>query len=175
MQPTEIVVPYPDGLVPTQQYFPITYLTEEIELADVYRVLRLDEIPEIGIFARDPVSTVGAAYHVAWGSSLNKKKSKYISTSLFLENAQRFAEINKKNTGQNCQIVRIALHNWKKEQDIFNLREKIDVWDIKVRNQIILVENPDYDTQNNFHKFAKAFNEVLLVGYVPPKYITKVQ
>lgn len=179
MELTQTVVQSPGGLLLTLQYVPTTRYTDEIVLADVYRVLRSDEKPQNGITAKDPNSIIGAAYHVAWGSDpIKKEKSKYISTCQLLKDAERMAHIHLNNFREMCTIVQIDLHRWKKEENAPYVREIIPVWDINERMKIIHKEKPDIATQTNFHRFADindGFQEVLLVGYVPKEYLTVLQ
>lgn len=151
-------------LFPSVQLVPVTYMIPILEHIDyVYRLLRPNESEQSDITAKDPLSNVGAADHVAWGSHWkNKKDSRFISTCLNLSDAEHILEVNNKESGH---IVEIDLRDWQTEN---NITDVICVFDSQVRQNIINSENPDWITSTRFHTFAKANKEVLLVGNVPP-------
>lgn len=96
------------------------------------------------------------------------KNSRYISTCLEQSDAEHIFNVNNQDSGH---IVRIDLQNWQTEN---NITDVICVFDSQVRQNIINFENPDWLTSTRFHRFAKANNEVLLVGNVPPDKINIV-
>ncbi|XP_063417448.1 uncharacterized protein LOC134699975 [Mytilus trossulus] len=130
----------------------------------VYRLLAQDDKPEDGLFAKDYYmterSTVTAAYHVAYGSSNNRRDSKYISACLNYNDALR---LSKKNPFYNGHIVSIDI-------DQLNV---LHVYDLNVRQQLNAEqkeENPV--TINRFASHAMDRNEVLIVGPVPANCVT---
>lgn len=155
------------------QFVPFTQMIPTLEPIDyVYRVLRPNESEQAGITAKDPLSDVGAAYHVAWGSDKERKEdSRFISTCLNLSDAEHFLKVNNQDSGH---LVRIDLQNWQTEN---NITDVICVFDGHVREDIIINSNiiPDWETIDRFHNFANAHNEVLLVGNVPPDKINIIE
>lgn len=163
----ELVKTYNYGqLFPSVQPVPVTYMIPILEPIDyVYRLLRPNEFKMANTYvtAKDPLSNVGAAYHVAWGSHWgNKKHSRFISTCLNLSDAEHILDVNNQYSGH---IVEIDLRDWQTEN---NITDVICVFDSQVRQNIINSENPDWITSTRFHTFAEANKEVLLVGNVPP-------
>lgn len=155
----------------TQKYATATCITptgqlEEVKVpavqvtpldGKVYRLLRPNECVKDGISAKSKGSNVTAAYHVAWGSTIKKLDSKYISTFRQLDDA---ISMSSKNQWLNGDIVSIDVD--KAPVTV------VHVWDAYVRRQLILEQYvTDPQTIYNFNKFAEYNNEVLLVGDVP--------
>lgn len=141
---------YPaEVVVPAFQFTPLD--------GKVYRLLRPDERAQFGISAKSKFSDVTAAYHVALGSSIDRKDSKYISTCLNFNDALL---ISTKNRFLNGDIVSINVDNAP--------LTVIHVWNAEVRKQINIEQQvTDTDIKNKFETFAEYFNEVILVGDVP--------
>ncbi|CAC5422586.1 unnamed protein product [Mytilus coruscus] len=155
----------PFGLLPIATQLTTSVITPVYQYTPpngkVYRLLRPDENPQFGLYAKNVNSIVTAAYHVAWGSHYYKKMdSKYISTCLTYDNARL---IEKNNNQANGPIVSIDV-----------TRAPVimyHVWNAIVRQQLV-EKGDDAPTVSNFKKFAEANNEVLLVGTVPPNCVT---
>ncbi|CAC5422589.1 unnamed protein product [Mytilus coruscus] len=128
----------------------------------VYRLLRPDENPAIGISPRDSYSMVSAAYHVAWGSILSERKnSKYISTSM---NKQDILSMAEGNNYTNGDIISIDVGN-------APVSEILHVWDANVRAHLNFEQGVlDKKTIDLFTRYATKQNEVLLVGDLPAQY-----
>ncbi|VDI67189.1 Hypothetical predicted protein [Mytilus galloprovincialis] len=130
----------------------------------VYRLLAQDDNPEHGLFAKDYYmnerSTVTAAYHVAWGSTNNRRDSKYISACLNYNDALRFSQ---RNQFLNGHIVSI-------DTDQLNV---LHVYDPNVRLQLNAEQNEENPkTISNFDSFANERKEVLIVGPIPANCVT---
>lgn len=124
----------------------------------VYRLLRPDEHAENGISAKSKLSMVSAADHVAWGSSIYKQDSKYISV------CRTFGDALALSLGNKCLNGDIVSIDVDRAPVIV-----IHVYDENVRNELIVQENVvNLVTIWNFHTYAGAKNELLLVGDVPP-------
>ncbi|KAL4236264.1 hypothetical protein ACF0H5_004651 [Mactra antiquata] len=113
----------------------------------LYRVLRPEENPQIGIYAQAPYSTRTISEHVSNGSH---NKSKFISTSKSLDATIAFAL---KSRDRPVRIVRIDVGRlmncgqWNQDPDV--LLEHISVF-----NRFAL-------------NCAMRYREVLIIGYMP--------
>lgn len=109
----------------------------------VYRVIRPDENPLVGLVAKNPNATYSAAYHVSRGSAA---ATQYISTTKNLKIAMKHA----KRDG--LRVVEIDLTKLGKDQIT-------DLTNSKIRNQLLT-----YPMTNNF---ARSSREVLITGKIP--------
>lgn len=117
----------------------------------LYRLLRPDEDPKNGLTAKNPNSNVSVDDHVTKGSS--GLPSKYISCCKSLKAVEEFAF---KSVVYPKRIVRIELNkHWPSITNIIDLTEK------ETRETKILNEKG--------RNFAKHFEEVLVVGKIPPE------
>lgn len=117
----------------------------------MYRLLRLEENPKEGLFAKDCSSSVSIDTHVTKGS--HGIKSKNISC------CRTFAAVKKFARKSGKKIHRIAKIKIKRDK-IIDLTEEECLFTY-VRNQ-------------KGRNFAKCFKEVLIERYVPPECISKV-
>lgn len=120
----------------------------------LFRVLRSDEDITNGIRAKRPKSTYSVETHVGKGSYM-RHGTKFISTTATFEAAERFAKKGYRYTPGSRTIVRI-------NTSILLQRVKyIDLTDEDILCEEIHREN---DRARNF---ARCFEEVLIVGYIP--------
>lgn len=118
----------------------------------VYRVIRDDENPTQGLFAKNPDRGMTIEGHVSSGSRNNG--SQYISTTTDYNIAKE------NSVRDNCRIVKI---------DLNKLSDNVNIYDLSTD-----------DGRNNYLKgvtaknFAKASSEVLLEGYIPADALTLV-
>lgn len=117
----------------------------------VYQLLRPDENPEDGLFAKDCSSSVSIDTHVTDGS--HGTKSKYISCCRTLAAVKKFAS----NSGN--RIRRIAKIKMKR-------KNIIDLTDEECRCT--------YVHSQKGQNFAECFKEVLIEDHVPPECIADV-
>lgn len=123
-------------------------------LMEVYRLLRTDENPAIGLFAKARNHQSSVVLHVAYGSN---NQSRFISACGSLQCAINFRANNQKNNGP---IVKISITEG---MTFFDLRTPDQ------RQHILVTENVNGppETINMFHNFAASFQEVLIVDQVP--------
>ena len=130
----------------------------------VYRLLRWDEQSANGINAKDPDSKVSVFHHVIRGSCADQN-SRYISTCGSLNAVNDF----KSKSKAPGDIVAIQLDKLYQDQ-IIDLRNPWIRHKCAVPNDII-----EEKFKRKFENYARKFEEVLLIGFVPPKAITIVQ
>ena len=122
----------------------------------LYRLLRPDEwdAQTKGIAPKRPDAKVSVLQHIAYGSN---NSSKYISTSASWGGILEFARHSTVFPKKVAQINRALLTNV----------EVIDLTDPHVR----IMHLGGDDRANNF---ANKFEEVLIVGYIPPECVTAI-
>jgi hypothetical protein len=121
----------------------------------LYRLLRRYESIENGLIAKDPLSDESVYNHITSSGKVGFQ-SKFISTCGSLSAVLKFAGVN--------EFPRIA-KIWEKNLPVVKIYLRIQ-------------ENRDnYHIGNNanenekFDNYARAFEEVLLVGYVPETHV----
>lgn len=117
----------------------------------VYRLLRPDENPKNGLFAKDSSSSVSIDTHITNGS--HGTKSKYISCCRTLAAVKKFA---RKSGNRICRIAKIKI----KRKSIIDLTEEECLC--------------TYVHNEKGRNFAECFKEVLIEDYIPPECITDV-
>ena len=122
----------------------------------LYRLLKPDEwnARTNGIVAQCPEANVSVLQHVAYGSHSN---SQYISTSASWGGILEFARHSTVFPKKVAQINRARFINV----------EVIDLTDPHVRGMHLGGDSRAYN-------FAKKFEEILIVGYIPPDYVTAI-
>ena len=131
----------------------------------LYRLLRPDENSQLGLWAKNPESNVSVFDHVIKGSS-REFDSRYISTFGSLNAMLKFKS---KCWNPDAQMVQICEDNWP-------VNDKIDLRTLEFRSGHYICDNLEYPNAliNQFNNHAKKFEEVLLVGHVPPNKIQLV-
>lgn len=133
----------------------------------LYRVLRDDENPEVGLTARNP-----EAKDAKVSSHVNGlKKSPYISTTASKEAVEAFYWLaikyrqkkNKKNSQERIKVVKIDKEKLMKGKDV----EIFDLSDEKVRDKYLA-------GNQKLKNYAKKYEEVLVKGFIPADCITVV-
>jgi hypothetical protein len=118
----------------------------------VYRVLRPDENPDIGLFPKDPNSDTSLDVHVRFGSQPDVT-SRYISTTTDPTVAEAWAA----STGNRIAVI-----------DLSQVRgEIIDLTTYENRAYYLL----DWKGRG----FAMRSSEIVIDGWVPPEAITEVR
>ncbi|XP_052820154.1 uncharacterized protein LOC128245979 [Mya arenaria] len=121
----------------------------------LYRVLRDDEYPsQNGISAKDPSAQKDLEEHVDGGSY---SMSQFISCSNSLSAAKLFG--SKKYGGGPYRIAVL-------DRDAIANDRRIQVFDIS--------NGGGFSTERAIN-FARKFQEVVLVGYIPKKYVLEVK
>jgi hypothetical protein len=131
----------------------------------LYRLLRPDENWQLGLWAKDPNSDVSVFNHVINGSS-RAFDSIYIST---FGSLSAMLKLRSKSSTPGAQIVRIV-------EDNLPVFDKIDLRTSGIRSGQYILGHPQYPNAliNKFNNYANTFEEVLLVGHVPPSHIQPV-
>ena len=118
----------------------------------VYRVIRPDENPDLGLTAKNPDATYMVEGHILNGSKDNFN-SQYISTTTDIEVAQTWS--NKTGNG----IVEIDLSSLSSDTKIYDLSTDAG--------------RSEYLKGNTATNWAKSSSEVLIEGYVPSEAVKK--
>ncbi|XP_063447029.1 probable serine/threonine-protein kinase DDB_G0278845 [Mytilus trossulus] len=127
----------------------------------LYRLLRENENKNNGLRAKYPFSNISVGHHVAYGSK--GEISKYISTCSSPYAAHNLLEVkrsrgNNRNGNNNDKIVEI---------DVNKLPLNVSIIDLTSEELREPYEVRDEETNRKFHKFARTYREVLLVGNIP--------
>jgi hypothetical protein len=132
----------------------------------LYRLLRPGENWLLGLWAKNRTSDVSVFIHVIKGSS-REYDSKYISTFGSLNAMLNFRS---KSMTPGAQMVQIV-------EDNLPVIDKIDLRTSGIRSEQYILDHPQYPNAliNKFNNYAKKFEEVLLVGHVPPSHIQPVE
>ena len=117
----------------------------------VYRVIRADENPKIGLYAKNPNRNMTIDGHVRTGSRNNG--SQFISTTTDYDIAKKWAEMD------GCQIVKIELNK---------IPNNVNIYDLSIK------EGQELYLKGLTQNFAKGSKEVLLEGAIPPSAITLI-
>jgi hypothetical protein len=125
----------------------------------LYRLLRPDENCQDGLSATNPNVITSVFNHVINGSSMGWK-SPYISTCGSLNSVFKFRS---KTNDSRAQIVQIS------EDNLPVLKTDLRTWSNRRKHYV-----PGVDTNasiNRFNNFARVYEEMLLVGYVPRTHV----
>lgn len=123
----------------------------------LYRLLRDNENPSIGLHAKDPFSLTSVADHVAYGS--RGIASRYISCSKSLAAIMNFAAMSKTRPRR---LVEISINEITGSQ--FNVIDLTDMFTLAM-----------YIPPDNIRgrKFAHRFQEVLVERHIPADKIVR--
>ncbi|KAK3103267.1 hypothetical protein FSP39_017994 [Pinctada imbricata] len=121
----------------------------------LYRLLNETDDPDVGITSKDPDADEEVEEHVGHGSAAGYE-SQFISTTSNYDAVYDFAQLTYKTF---IRVVKIDLEKLKMESEI----EVIDLTDEDIRDEHIKFQRAD--------RFAQKFDEVLLVGCIPPSCI----
>lgn len=124
----------------------------------MYRLLHPTENPALGLSAKDPEADVTVEEHVTNGSY--GRDSQYISCSKSLDAIKEFAS---KSCNHPRRIVEINIDESYPEIEMI-----IDLTDRDTLNNEIPMDN------NTGRNFASYYKEVLIVGKIPERCITKL-
>ena len=125
----------------------------------LYRLLRKSEDWQDGLKAKNPNSSLSVFEHVTKGS-IGEFKSRYISTCGSLNSVKR---LKRKTKTRGAQIVQISEDNLPVV--------KIDLRTSSNRENHYVLGDDSNKSINRFNNFARVYEEVLLVGYVPKTHI----
>lgn len=121
----------------------------------VYRVLRPEENPKLGLFAKNPERNITIEGHVLNGSKPNFHGSQYISTTTDYNVAKAYAQQD------GSRIVKIDLNKVPDTVNIYDLSTKV--------GQDVYLKGI---TSKNW---ANSSKEVLLEGTIPPEALTIIK
>jgi hypothetical protein len=125
----------------------------------LYRLLRQEENWELGLMANNPNSYTSVFDHVTKGSS-SECRSPYISTCGSLNSV---IKLKSKSKTHEAQIVRISEDNLPVV--------KIDLRTLSNRKHHYVPDTDSNESINRYNCFARVYEEVLLVGYVPKTHV----
>ena len=128
----------------------------------LYRLLRKSEDWQDGLKAKNPNSSFSVFEHVTNGS-IEEFKSRYISTCGSLSSVKR---LKSKTRTRDAHIVQISEDNLPVV--------KIDLRTSSNRKNHYNLGSDSNTLINDFNKFARVYEEVLLVGYVPKTHVQRM-
>jgi mitochondrial fission protein ELM1 len=126
----------------------------------LYRLLRRGEHIVNGLRAKNPNSWTSVFDHVTTGSKRGSVQSPYISTCGSLNSVLEF---RRKSWTRDAQIVQISEDNLPVV--------KIDLRTASNRKNHFKLGSDSNASINDFNNFARVYEEVLLVGYVPETHV----
>ena len=128
----------------------------------LYRLLRKSEDWQDGLKAKNPNSSLSVFQHVTKGSS-SGCQSRYISTCGSLNSVKR---LKSKSKTRDAHIVQISEDNLPVV--------KIDLRTSSNRKNHYNIGSDSNALINDFNNFARVYEEVLLVGYVPKTHVQRM-